>query len=424
MKKKLTAILTAAITLSACGTVNETQEANVKVKEPKNIQSEALSAQGTSDVSAETSGDFIKGAADFSAELFKAAVASGSGENVLVSPESVLMCMGMAANGAEGETLDELTNTLVGGSLDTLNSGAKDWYTRQNAPEQIAKVSCANSAWLKNGLNVKQDYINSVSDIFGAEIFLSPLDSSAVPKINNWVSGKTDDMIPELVDALPSSAKMVLINAVCFDGEWYETYEDGQCISGEFTASDGSASDVTMMCSVENKYVEDGSVTGFIKPYKGNYDFMAFLPNEDVSVEDYAASLDGEKLMGLYNGASSDYDVYCRLPKFTYDWGNDLNDILSEMGIHRAFDENDARFGGMTDETALYINKVIHKTHITVDQNGTKAAAATAALMTDGAVAMSKETKEVWLDRPFIYTIIDRSNGLPVFIGCVNQINK
>ena len=94
------------------------------------------------------------------------------------------------------------------------------------------------------------------------------------------------------------------------------------------------------------------------------------------------------------------------------------------MGINHAFDSENAQFSGMTDDTELYIDKVIHKTHIELDRNGTKAAAATAALMTDGAmIAEEKESREVILDRPFIYTIIDTQSGLPVFIGCVNDIN-
>ena len=355
-------------------------------------------------------------------------MAQNDGGNVLVSPESVLMCMGMVANGAEGETLDELTGTLAGGDLATLNSGAKAWYVNQNDPEnaELFKISNANSAWIKQveGFNVKQDYINTVSDVFGAEIALAPFDSSTVKDINSWCSSKTDGMIPSLQGDLPESAKMVLINAICFDAEWAETYDEYQCADGSFTAADGSVRNVTMLSSTESQYVEDDKATGFVKYYDGGYAFMAVLPKEGISVSDYAASMDGDTLATLFDCKSAKYDVSAKLPEFSYDWDGDIKNTLADMGIKQAFNSETAQFHGMTEDTDLYIDKVIHKTHIELDRNGTKAAAATAAMMKDAAmIAEEKETKEVILDRPFIYSIIDTKSGLPVFIGCVNDIN-
>ncbi len=428
MKKTLLATIAAALALTSCGSVSDPGVKSEKKQEkvlPKSFQAQELTAQtGQSGVTAETTDDFVSGVSDFSAEFFKQVMTENQGNNVLISPESVLMCMGMVANGAEGETLDELTQTLVGGSLDTLNKGCMDWYKRQNELDAPFTIKNANSAWLKEGLNVKQDYLNTVSDVFGAVTVTAPFDDSTVNDINIWCSNKTDGMIPDLLDRLPDSAKMVLINAICFEGEWQEQYENYQCKRENFTSFDGSVSEVTMLNSVETQYVEDGSATGFVKPYEGSYSFMAVLPNEGISVFDYAASMTGETLSSLYKDRTGIYDVECKLPEFSYDWDGQLIGTLANMGIHRAFDEDNAEFSGMTDDCQLYVNQVIHKTHIELDRNGTKAAAATAALMTEGGVMEPepREVKQVYLDRPFIYAIIDCENGLPVFIGCVNQL--
>ncbi len=433
MKKRfLIGMTAAAMALTACGNIAE-QTTSGKTKKsdaPVKVSAKILEADApASQVAPAASEQFTKGAADFSAEFFKQVMAgNSSGRNVLVSPESVLMCMGMAANGAEGETLDELTRTLCGSDLDTLNSGAKAWSDAQNDPDltELFKISSANSAWIKDmeGFNVKQDYINTVSGVYGAEIALAPFDSSTVSDINSWCSQKTDGMIPKLLNDLPDSAKMVLINAICFEAEWAEQYEEYQCTDGKFSAADGSVRDVTMLSSTEDTYVQDDKATGFVKYYNGGYAFMAVLPNEGVSVSDYAASMTGDTLTSLFDNRSNDYDVFAKLPEFKYDWDDDIKGTLEGMGINHAFDSENAQFSGMTDDTELYIDKVIHKTHIELDRNGTKAAAATAALMTDGAIiAEEKESREVILDRPFIYTIIDTQSGLPVFIGCVNDIN-
>lgn len=435
MKRRFIAgMAAAALAFAGCGSVAETAEsAGKSASGPVSASESRISAEvlkadtSSSSVTAANSDGFTKGAANFSAEMFKHVMAEQGSENVLISPESVLMCMGMVANGAEGETLDELTKTLIGGDLDTLNSGAKELFANQNAPElkELFNMSCANSAWIQNGLNVEPNYLNTVADVFGADTVLTPMDSSTVDDINIWCSDKTNGMIDKMLtpESIDANTRMVLINAVCFEAEWQEQYEDYQCENGIFRAADGSEKDVTMLHSTESQYVEDGSATGFVKYYDGGYAFMAVLPNEGTSVSDYAASMTGDTLTSLFENRSYEYDVDCKLPEFTYDWGSDIKKTLADMGIKRAFDDSAAQFGGMTKDADLFISKVIHKTHIELDRNGTRAAAVTAAFADEAcALPEERETKQVYLDHPFIYTIIDTQNNIPVFIGCVNDI--
>ena len=128
-------------------------------------------------------------------------------------------------------------------------------------------------------------------------LFRAPFDETTLADLNAWVSDRTDGMIPAILDRIPGSAMVYLVNALAFDGQWESVYRENQIHEGTFTAEDGAAQPVQMMYSQEYAYLEDGLATGFLKYYEGGtYAFAALLPNEGVSLEDYIASLTGEGL--------------------------------------------------------------------------------------------------------------------------------
>ena len=164
--------------------------------------------------------------------------------------------------------------------------------------------------------------------------------------------------------------------------------------------------------------------TGFMKRYRGKYAFVALLPEKGLSVDDYLATLTGEEFVNLMNNRSYDYDVTAGLPKFKYDWDGSLADILKKMGMETAFDEAKADFSalGTLPGANLFISDVSHKTHIEVDESGTRAAAVTAVMVGENGMPVEKQKKTVVLDRPFVYAIVDTSSMLPLFIGTVTDI--
>lgn len=215
---------------------------------------------------------------------------------------------------------------------------------------------------------------------------------------------------------------MYLINAIAFESEWDEEYDDHQIFNDNFTNYKGNRKVVEMMKSEEGKYLDDGKATGFIKPYKDKeFSFVAILPNEDVDIKEYIENMTGDSLHDLIS-LYEEVDVNAYIPKFSYDYGLDMNDILINLGMEDAFDRNKADFSKMTDET-VYINSVIHKSFIDVDEVGTKAAAATSVEMRVTS-AVIEDTYEVKLDRPFIYVIMDNEANIPVFIGAVMDIGE
>ena len=184
------------------------------------------------------------------------------------------------------------------------------------------------------------------------------------------------------------------------------------------------------MHSYEHKYLDDGNATGFVKDYAGcRYSFVALLPNEGVSLSDYVETLANtspEKLV-TFLSSPKNATVEATMPKFGYDFEMKLNDTLASLGLSDAFDSSKAdlsKLGNCSDGNNLYINEVLHKTHIEVGERGTKAGAVTSVEVNTEASMYPEEIKEVTLDRPFVYIIFDNETSTPIFIGSVTDIQK
>ena len=363
--------------------------------------------------------------ADFGVRLFKTSMEEG--ENTLISPLSVLYALAMTANGAEGETLAQMEQVL-GMDVDNLNSYMLAYLDLLPETKDY-KMSLANSIWFKDDPNfaVEQSFLQTNADYYGAGAYKAAFDEGTRNDINNWVKEHTDGMIPEIIDEIPDEAIMYLVNALAFDAKWADEYEEHQIREGRFTMEDGTRQDVDMMHSEEYTYLEDDLATGFIKYYKDRkYAFVAMLPNEGVTVSQYVDSLTGEHLRDLLNNPQ-DVTVFASIPKFETEYGIEMSEVLQEMGMTDAFDWRVADFSRLgtynVDGMNICINRVLHKTFISVTEQGTRAGAATAVEMVAEGAAEIIEYKEVVLDRPFVYMLIDCETNLPFFIGSMMNVN-
>lgn len=362
----------------------------------------------------------------FSLDLFKHTVKED--ENVLISPYSVSMALAMTANGADGETKSEMEKTLGGLPIDDLNGYLAKWAYSQPNEEKI-KIHTANSVWVRDDealIKPAPTFIQSVVDNFGAEVFKAPFNEETVKDVNNWINDHTDGMIPSVIKKFEPYDMMALINAVSFEAKWADQYEDYQIKPHDFTAYDGTVKKTDMLYSTEDYYIEDGNAAGVLKLYdQGRYGFAAILPEEGTSTYDYVKGLTTERMQKLFSGYKS-CDVETVIPKFKYESSSSLKDALVDMGMSTAFVDGTADFTKMVtpDSLKLHIGSVIHKTFIELDENGTKAAAATVVMMAGNEIMPPKEQKEVILDRPFVYAIVDMENALPLFIGTVNSIEE
>ena len=324
----------------------------------------------------------------------------------------------MLTNGAKGQTRTEIEK-LLGDTLDieALNQYYYD-YTSKLPSTDSAKLHLANSIWIRNNesmIQVPKQFLQTANDYYHAEAFTAPFDQSTVSDINSWVNKNTFEMIPEIIDQIDRGTSMMLINALAFESEWETPYSEYALRNGVFHAYDGDMT-VEMMSSEEHSFLSDGDATGFIKPYKGNnYSFAAILPKEGTNISDYLDNMTGESLQNLLNSALP-FKTDVKIPKFTYDYTLEMNDMLQALGMNTAFSPSEADLTGLNSLGNTFVDIVLHKTFIQVDDKGTKAAAATMI----GTRTTSVEMKwEVILDRPFIYMILDNRTNLPVFMGYV-----
>ena len=415
MKRIIAMIMICAISLSmfsACGT-KQFEDLMIGIN-PKGIAGDSIGVTDVSDAAV----------TDFAVRMFKASLEES--ENTLISPLSVLVALSMTANGADKDTLAQMQNVL-GMPIDQLNAWINNYMT--NLPEEEKyKLSLANSIWFTNDerFTVNQDFLQINADYYGADIYSAAFDDKTCREINKWVEDKTDGMIKNILDQIPAEAVMYLINALAFDGEWQDIYFESQVRKGEFTTETGEKRNVDMMYSEESKYLEDKKATGFIKYYKDRkYAFVALLPKEGVSVSEYISSLDGEHLHDLLSNAKSAV-VNTSIPKFETEYDVEMSEVLKGMGMPDAFNGATADFSKLGQSTAgnIFISRVLHKTFISVDERGTKAGAATIVEMTDECAMLVEDPKQVYLDRPFVYMLIDCETNLPFFIGTMMDVEN
>lgn len=366
---------------------------------------------------------FVNSYYDFSLELLKKTSASSNGENMLIAPLSVQLALAMTANGAKGDTKAQMEEVLSGGmTIEELN----EYLYRYKENAEDSQLNIANSIWFRDDeekIQVEESFLENNASYYDAGIFEAAFDEQTVSDINNWVNKNTDGMIPSMVDRIEDDSIMYLINALCFEGEWQEAYTEKQIYDESFVNKDGKKQQVSMMHSNENIYLEDENATGFIKMYQDRkYSFVALLPKEGMTIDEYVNSLNADDIQKLIKNAQDDM-VIATLPKFSYDYSVSMEQILQEMGIKNAFDADAAEFSGMgtTSVGNSCVGRVLHKTFIMVDGQGTKAGAATSVEILCESTAVS-EPKVVNLNRPFFYMIMDNETNLPVFMGTVTDL--
>lgn len=343
--------------------------------------------------------------------------------DTLISPTSILCALAMTANGAEGDTLSQLED-LFGMSADELNVYMAAFLATLDNSDG-SKLSSACSMWLREDekLKINDSFIEKNAGYYDSAVLTAPFDAGTVESINSWVKKNTGGMVEKILDRIPDDAMLYLINAVAFDARWQAVYTADQVEQGSFTNAAGEDRIADFMDSEEHTYISDGRASGFIKYYEGGrYAFAALLPESGVSLEDYISGLTGESLHAMLTAPEST-TVVASLPKFESECSLELADALKELGVTDMFDAERADLSGIGsyDGETLYVSRVLHKCHIAVNEQGTKAGAATAVEAVCGA-AFVQDIKYVTLNRPFMYMILDCATMTPVFIGTVTDI--
>ena len=406
MKKRILSILAAALTLAACtscsASFHSAKQLSTTQKAP------AVSVTGSQQQ------DATQAYLNFTASLLQHTF---SGDNLLLSPLSAADALCLTMEGAAGETRQQMETVL--GEAETM--GGYFSTIRGASGEQL---TMADSVWIRNdpALSVNDNFLAIAADNYQAEVYSAPFDEDTCSDINTWVEDQTDGEIQNLIEQINDDDIMYLINTTLFDAKWQNQYKSEDIRDRTFTTKSGTQKDVQMMYSNENIYLENDFCTGLLKYYEGkDYAFVGLLPDDNVTISQLVDRLDGDTLHELINGRIS-AEVEAGIPVFTGDTKLDLAKILPDMGMPLAFSSG-ADFSDMAtyDGQSLYIGRVIHQTRIEVNEQGTKAAAATAVVMESGKVATSSNSYTVILNRPFVYMIVDMEQEIPVFIGVMTD---
>jgi serine protease inhibitor len=354
----------------------------------------------------------------FTADLFTT-VALSSNTNLVCSPYSVAVALGMTVQGARGATVTQILDVLHSADPRALAEAlnAIDAALAERAGGQI-QLASANSLWGQRGLRWEQPFLDVLARDFGTGIRVVNYRETAVARtaINTWVSQQTQDRIPELVPsgALSAATRLTLVNALYFKAPWQKPFTPAKTQEAPFHRLDGSTVTAQLMDGLTGTRFASGP--GWVAadlPYAGGELAMVVVVPETGRFAEVERSLTGEWLAALLTGLRPS-SVRVRLPRWTIRTQFDLTRTLAGMGMPIAF-TGDADFGAITAEEPLRISAVLHEGFIAVDEAGTEAAAATAVMMrTLSAVA---EPRSVVADRPFHYLIYDVPTGTPLFVG-------
>ena len=350
----------------------------------------------------------------------------------LVSPLSAALALSMAANGAGGDTLEQFEAVLSGGAgLDALNALCQDLTADYQSLGGSTECSIANSLWVDPEGGIYEDFIGRCTGIFDAQVIQAQLsDPGIVPALNGWVSDHTDGMIPEIVsEPFPEEAAALLVNALYLKNTWAAEFDPNQTMERTFTHGDGAEERMDFLRHFDRSlpYLETADSVGALLPYDdGRLAFFALMPRlypDSPDFEAWLAGLDGAELGRLVRDSRDRSDFFLRLslPKFESEWKGELKDVLTALGLELAFDDTGlADFSLLGDNPyGYYLSQVIHATKLEVNEEGTKAAAATVVEAPAGSAAPMEEPQGIELDfdRPFLYGIVDLENGVPLFLG-------
>lgn len=358
----------------------------------------------------------------FAFDLFARAGAAAPRENVFISPLSVSMSLGMVLAGAQGETRDQMRRTLGfdEAELATIQAGYRDLMALLRGLDRTTSFQVANSIWYDRAYRFEPAFLEAGRTWFDAEIQPVGFDDTEGVKraVNNWVSAKTAGRIPTIVDEVHPDDVMYLINAIWFKGSWRSRFDVARTRDAQFTNADGTGRTVRMMSQETDsaagfRHFQDATVAAGELPYgNGAFAMTILLPPQGTDIDTFAASLTAERWAAIVAGLRPTRGWTVEIPKFTLTYERELGEDLQALGMTDAFSPSRANLRGISTDLGLYVAFVKHKTFVTVDEEGTEAAA-----VTNTGIRVVSMPPSFRVDRPFVYAIRERLSGTVLFVG-------
>ncbi|KAB1187651.1 MULTISPECIES: serpin family protein [Haloferax] len=373
------------------------------------------------------------GNAEFALELHNH-LAANTGGNQFLSPYSISVALAMTYAGARGDTREQMEETLhytLGDDVhpafadlqSKLDSRATATDPADDSEVDAFQLAVANALWGREGYPFSEDYLALLEENYGAGLreanFAGDPDGER-ERINDWVADQTEDRIEDLLppDSITPQTVLVLTNAIYFMASWLHKFDPENTEDGTFTALDGTESTVPLMHR-EMDRVNYASVPGAQAvelPYIGEDVSMVLILPDEGTFEEFEQNLTADRLFGIFQ-EMSDATGSLVFPRFEFETEVQLSTALSDLGMPIAFGGG-ADFSGMVDgdQSGLAIDEVFHKTFVSVDEEGTEAAASTAVVMLE---SLPPSWGELRFDRPFLFCIRDRPTDAILFYGRV-----
>ena len=377
-------------------------------------------------------GELVDGNSAFAFDLYHQA--DSDGENLFYSPYSISLALAMTDAGATGDTAAQMAQTLhftlpAERLHPAFNRLALALESRSKVeglkPEEAFQLSVANSLWGQSGFHFEQSFLDVLAQNYAAGMRLVDYQKDAEAArlaINDWVSHSTNQKIKDILapGALDALTRLVLANAVYFKASWEEPFDEKMTQPDTFHLLDGGGVQVDMMnqSTSLSAMLGDG-YRAVALPYAGGQLSMLVLLPDDGRFSDVEARLNAG-LAAQTVAALRPVEVDLSLPKFKMEWSTELSKGLRALGMTDAFDPDRADFSGMDGARDLYISLILHKAFVSVDENGTEAAAATVVVVEASSMPVNPvEPMQFKVDRPFLFLIRDNPTGTILFVGRV-----
>uniref|UniRef100_A0ACB8FA56 Glia-derived nexin n=2 Tax=Sphaerodactylus townsendi TaxID=933632 RepID=A0ACB8FA56_9SAUR len=364
---------------------------------------------------------------DIGIQVFNQLVKTRPKDNIVVSPHGIASVLGILQLGADGKTKKQLTTVMrysVNGVGKVLKKTNKAIVSRRN--KDI--VTIANAVFAKSGLKMEVPFVSRNNELFQCGVksvdFMDP--SAACDDINQWVKNKTKGMISDVLspDSIDSAlTRLVLVNAIYFKGLWKSRFQPENTKKRTFNGADGKTYQVPMLAQLSVFRCGTTSTPNDLwyniieLPYHGgNISMLIALPMESTTPLSAIIPHISTKTIQSWMATMVQKRVQVILPKFTAEAETDLKKPLRELGIQDMFEPSKANFAKITRTESLHVSQILQKAKIEVSEDGTKASAATTAIL----IARSSPPWFV-ADKPFLFFIRYNPTGAILFMG---QINK
>lgn len=346
--------------------------------------------------------------------------------NVFFSPASVMICLCLLREGATGETQEAIANLLEVDGPEALQSAIVSLKLALQIEGSGLQLEMANSLWCNPKSAPRSEYVATVREKYGAEVFrLDSLGAEMVAKINSWVAAKTRGSIDGIVSSLDPLTSLLAINAIYFKDCWSEPFFREFTREESFHTSDGRELRVPLMSQNGSyPYYEESKFQAVRLAYKTSRLAMyIFLPAKESNLAEFRQTFDSATWDGWVRRFET-VKGHIRLPRFKLTYESNLYSALARLGMGIAFDPERARFDVIhPPPPAIWIDQVLHRAFVEVNEEGTEAAAVTTARMFCLSASHTKppRTFKMVVDRPFFFAIHDDHTKSILFMGSVEQ---